>query len=429
LVVGAQGIAPTPRYLYNSKSEIRKKEVLRSKKISIFYFLAVIMVHNILSPINEASRILMVSMRNFKFHVSRSAVYEFEDIICECDKVDLVSPSSNPTLFKVTNALANNAATFFKNGKIFPSLVNYKFEVKKEYDLFFIFCQSPKDLLVLNSIKGWRDKCRYAVCWLDGIWEKDIDNWRVKLELLKDFDSIFMNFISSIDGVWNIVRRPCYAIPYGVDTVKFCPYPANLYRCIDVLNIGRRSTVTHKALLELVEQEKWFYIYDTIKDLYMVDYRYHRNLYTNFVKRSRYTIVNKAKFDLAGKTNPQEEIGPRFFEGAAGGTIMLGMPPKCKDFTKYFDWSDPAIEIPFNCPNIAGILGELDAKPENQERMRKNNVINSLLKHDWVYRWETILVTLGLDSTAQIRSRKAHLQSLANIAKLSSDNHQEARLV
>ncbi|KYC35905.1 hypothetical protein WA1_48710 [Scytonema hofmannii PCC 7110] len=387
------------------------------------------MTQNITSPVNEASRVLMVSMRNLKFHISRSGAYEFEDIIRNCDTVDLVSPTFNPSLFKVTNSVANSAAKIFKNGHLFPSLVNYKFEVKKEYDLFFIFCQSIKDILVLNSIKGWRDKCRYAVCWLDELWAKDIDSWSVQLQLLKDFDCIFMNFSSSINQVKDIVQRPCYSIPYGVDTVKFCPYPADLYRCIDVLNVGRRSTVTHNALLELVEREKFFYIYDTIKDLYMVDYRYHRSLYTNFVKRSRYMIVNKAKFDLTGKTNPQEEVGPRFFEGAAGGTIMLGVSPKCQDFTKYLDWSEPMIEIPFDCVNIASILAELDTQPEYQEKIRTNNIVNSLLKHDWVYRWEEILATLGLDSTPQISKRKAHLQNLAEMVRTSPDGCQQTRLV
>ncbi|MUG96559.1 glycosyltransferase [Scytonema sp. UIC 10036] len=387
------------------------------------------MTQSIAFPFNEASRVLMVSMRNLKFHVSRSAGYEFEDIICSCDTVDLFSPTFNPALFKVTNALANSAAKIFKNGKLFHFLVNYQFEVKKEYELFFIFCQSPQDILVLNSLKGWRDKCRYAVCWLDELWAKDIDSWRAQLELLKDFDCVFMNFSSSIDRVHDIVQRPCYSIPYGVDTVKFCPYPADLYRCIDVLNIGRRSKVTHNALLELADREKLFYIYDTIKDLYMSDYGYHRSLYTNFIKRSRYTIVNKAKFDLTGKTNPQEEVDPRFFEGAAGGTIMLGVAPKCKDFNKYFDWSDPVIEIPFDCFSIAGVIGELDTQPEYQDKIRKNNIFNSLLTHDWVYRWEAILATLGLDSTPKIGKRKAHLQNLAEIARTSPDSCHQTRLL
>lgn len=363
----------------------------------------------------EASRVLLVSMRNLKFHVSRSGSYEFEDIICNCDTVDLVTPEFNPTLFKVTNTLANSAAKLLRNGKLVKSLVNYKFKVEKKYDLFFIFCQSIQDLLILNSIEGWREKCRYAVCWLDELWAKDVENWEVQLQLLKDFDYIFMNFSSSLPQVSHLIQRPCYSIPYGVDAIKFCPYPDDLYRCIDVLNIGRRSKVTHDALQELVEREKVFYIYDTIKDLYMTDHRYHRNLYTNFVKRSRYMIVNKAKFDLTGKNNSQEEIGPRFFEGAAGGTIMLGVPPKCEDFTNNFDWSDAVIQIPFDCSNIPDIIADLNTDPERQERIRRNNTAHSLLKHDWVYRWETILTTLGLEITPQIIERKANLKKLYHL--------------
>ncbi len=232
-----------------------------------------------------------------------------------------------------------------------------------------------------------------------------------------------MNFSSSLRQVADIIQRPCYSIPYGVDAIKFCPYPNNFYRCIDVLNIGRRSKVTHDALQELVEREKLFYIYDTMKDLYMLDYRYHRNLYTNFVKRSRYMIVNKAKFDLTGKNNLQEEVGPRFFEGAAGGTMMLGVPPKCEDFTTNFDWFDAVIQIPFDCSNIADIIAELDTQPERQERIRKNNTVNSLLKHDWVYRWEAILTTVGLDSTPQMIERKARLRDLAKIVNTSAISH------
>ncbi|MEI2580958.1 glycosyltransferase [Scytonema sp. PRP1] len=378
------------------------------------------MSENIASSLGEASRVLLVSMRNLKFHVSRSGSYEFEDVICNCDTVDLVTPHFNPTLFKVTNTLANSAAKLLKNGKLVNSLVNYKFKVEKKYDLFFIFCQSIQDILILNSIQGWREKCRYAVCWLDEIWSKDVDNWLVQLQLLKDFDYIFMNFSSSLHQVADIIQRPCYSIPYGVDAIKFCPYPNNFYRCIDVLNIGRRSKVTHDALQKLVERENFFYIYEPIKYLYMLDYRYHRNLYTNFVKRSRYMIVNQVKFDLTSKKNPQEDLGSRFFEGAAGGTIMLGVPPKCKDFTKNFGLSDAVIEIPFDCSNIADIIADLNTDPERQERIRKNNTVNSLLKHDWVYRWEAILTTVGLDSTPQMRQRKANLQNLAEIVSTSA---------
>lgn len=388
------------------------------------------MVNKNILHVNEESRVLIVSMRNLKFHVSRAPVYEFEDVICGCDTVDLILPTLDPNIFKFTNKLANYTAKIFKNGKYVKSLINQKIQVDKEYDLFFFFCQSIEDILVLNSIKGWREKCRHAVCWLDEIWAKDIDNCRVQLQLLKKFDNIYMNFSSSIHPVANIVQQPFYALPYGIDAIKFCPNTNNFERSVDVLNIGRRSAVTHNSLLQLVEQKNLFYIYDTIKELYMVDYRGHRSLYTNLIKRSRYMIVNKAKFDLTGQSNIQEEVGPRFFEAAGGGTIMLGVYPKCEMFTQNFDWTDVVIEIPFDCSNIADIIADLDVQTERLARIRTDNIVNSLLRHDWVYRWENILATAGLNTTPQIEERKAYLKNLAEIisTSVSLNNKQQAAL-
>ncbi|MBW4646803.1 MAG: glycosyltransferase [Goleter apudmare HA4340-LM2] len=377
---------------------------------------------------SEESRVLIVSMRNLKFHVSRAAIYEFEDVISNLDTVDLIEPSLEPNLFKVTNKLANYSAKFINNGKYIKSLPNQKIQVDKEYDLFFFFCQSIQDILVLNSIQGWREKCRHAVCWLDEIWTKDINDWLAQLQLLKNFDHIFMNFDSSIPQVADVVKKPCYSIPYGVDSLKFYANSSDIERIVDVLNIGRRSEVTHNSLLELVEHKNLFYVYDTIKELYMIDYQYHRSLYTNFVKRSRYMIVNKAKFDLTGKTNPQEEVGPRFFEGAGGGTIMLGVAPKCQVFMQNFDWEDAVIEIPFDCSNIAEIIGDLNSQTERLTRIRTNNIVNSLLRHDWVYRWENILMSAGLNITPKMEERKAYLKNLAEMVNVSANHNYQQQV-
>ncbi len=178
-----------------------------------------------------------------------------------------------------------------------------------------------------------------------------------------------------------------------------------------------------------MKHKNLFYIYDTIQDLYMADYRNHRSLYTNFLKRSRYMIVNKAKFDLTGKSNPQEEVGPRFYEGAAAGTIMLGVTPRCTAFTQNFDWSNAVIEIPFDCANIADIIADLNQQTDAIDKIRKDNITNSLLRHDWVYRWEKILETVGLDTTPQIQARKATLQNLAQMVNKSASHTYEPQLV
>ncbi|OWY66078.1 hypothetical protein B7486_38500 [cyanobacterium TDX16] len=357
------------------------------------------------------ARILLLSLRKMKFHVARCYLYELEDLICEFDSADILTPVFNPELFKVTNRIANTAAQAVGSSKIINPLFKH-FNLDKEYELFFVICQSPLDILTINSIKNWRNKCRKVVVWLDEIWAKDIEKWKVQLSVLQEFDYIFMNFSQSIEGVTKTIQHPCEYIPFGIDAIKFCPYPLNRERSVDLYSVGRRSQVTHQALLDLSERVNFFYIYETIKDLYTIDHRYHRSLYKNILKKSRYFIANRAKIDDTNATGDQQEVGARFFEGAAAGTVMLGVPPECESFTQNFDWEDAVIKVSYDAPNIAKILAELDSQPDRLQKIRTDNVINSLLKHDWVYRWETILATVGLNSTPAMMARKAHLQNL-----------------
>lgn len=94
---------------------------------------------------------------------------------------------------------------------------------------------------------------------------------------------------------------------------------------------------------------------------------------------------------------------------------MIGTPPICEAYTTYFNWQDAVIEIPYNAVNIADIIAELDAQPERINRIRQDNIINSLLRHDWVYRWSQILEKVGLDQTPEMLSRQADLKNLAQL--------------
>jgi hypothetical protein len=357
----------------------------------------------------------MLSLRHLISHVSRCTGYEFEDAISNFDSVDLLTPRFNRYLFEFTRRLSKNMGNAADNGKLLNPLLNQTI-VEKEYDIFFFFCQSPYDILCLNSVKGWRDKCKKAVIWLDEIWAKDVHKWKVALRLLKDFDCIFMNFNSSVKAVAQIAQRPCHSLPFGVDTLRFCPYPPQADRSIDVYSMGRRSPVTHEALLKLGREGNFFYIYDTIKNLYMLDYKEHRDLTANLLKRSRYFLANKAKFNVEGETNGQEELGSRFFDGAAGGAVMLGEPPNCEAYHECFDWPDAVIQVPYEAANIAEIIAELNAQPERLARIRTDNIVNSLLRHDWVYRWGKILDAVELEHTPQMAHREAYLKNLAQMA-------------
>jgi hypothetical protein len=193
---------------------------------------------------------------------------------------------------------------------------------------------------------------------------------------------------------------------------------------IDVYSIGRRSQSTHSALQRMAADDGLFYVYDTADGSQVTEAREHRALYANMAKRSRYFIVNPGKVNATDETGGQIEFGPRYFEGAASGTIMLGEIPGNPEFSRFFNWPDAVIHVPFGSDDIARIVRELDQAPEKLEQMRTTNIVQSLLHHDWAHRWEAILSSVGLTPMPALLKRKKQLGDLAATVALGRRDFQ-----
>ena len=92
---------------------------------------------------------------------------------------------------------------------------------------------------------------------------------------------------------------------------------------------------------------------------------------------------------------------------------MLGERPRNGEFEKFFDWPNALTDLPYDSPDVAKIIRELDRDVELQEKTRRANMQHALLRHDWVYRWEAILKVAGVDPLPLAETRKQRLQSLA----------------
>ena len=355
-------------------------------------------------------RILLHSQRNIfsNFHF-RLGLYEFEDIICQVDSVDLLAPRPKKW-FEYGDRIANRLAHDWHIG-INPGISKTK--LQKNYDIFFAVVQFPRDLLHIKYVEGWKDRCKTSICWLNEVWVSDIARCKYFLKILSQFDYVIVHWAGSLNAAQEAVQGKCFYLPCGIDAVLFCPYPNPPQRVIDVYSIGRRSEETHQALLRMAQKNRIFYVYDTRPGSQVNSPGEHRLLLANMAKRSRYFIVNPGKRDDPGETAGQIEFGNRFFEGAASGTIMIGETPKNDQFTKVFDWPDALIHLPFGSDKIDTIINELDMHPDRQENIRRNNVVQSLLRHDWVYRWKKILNIAGLKAAPELEIRENRLKQMA----------------
>ena len=364
--------------------------------------------HSRSSP-GDAARVLLFSMRNLRDHVARGPGYEFEDVICRCDSVDVIAP-------------APPAEGNSRIGRYFDRItagqtprIDGRIVVEKEYELFFAFCLDPQDLRYMNLIEGLSQKCRRLVCVVGELWPGMIAQARERLQVLRHFDCVFSNFQSSVEAIQDATGRPCYFLPPAADALLFCPFHVQPTRCIDVCNIGRRPAGLHQALMKRAECGDFFYVYDTIGNFPVLDAREHRSLLANLIKRSRYFVAYPAKFDKPGETRGLEEFGSRFFEGAAGGAVLVGAPPRCAAYDHGFDWRDAVIPTAADGAQIAALIAELESDVRRIERIRRDNVVNSLERHDWVYRWRDVLDRVGLPTSSRLEEREARLRSMAAI--------------
>jgi Glycosyl transferases group 1 len=285
--------------------------------------------------------------------------------------------------------------------------------VAKEYDLFFAFCLNPHDLRCLKHIKGLRDQCRRLICVIGELWPARMTECSADLKALQNFDQIFSTLHSSVDLIAEATGRPCHFLPLGIDALRFCPLPDNPARTIDVYSIGRRAEDEHRALLATAERGKMFYAYDTVADFEVMDPREHRVLLANLVKRSRYFITHPAKFNSPVETNGVPEMGSRFFEGAAGGAVMIGRAPFSAAYNSCFDWPDAVIPTGGHGRQITELVGELESQPQRVIQIRQNNIIHSLRRHDWAYRWRKILDCIGLPATTRLVEREKCLNQVS----------------
>lgn len=359
-------------------------------------------------------RILVVSVRGFRFQVANCSIYEFEDLICDIEQAKVYAPNSEFDWARKIYRLAK----YFSHSDRFAGFMApfpHQLTLDREYDLLFAVFDNPWQMHLLESIKGWQDRCRHKACFIVEIWQPDLNNWRLLEEPFQNFEHIFLGVKHCTKQLAKLVNRPCTYTPLAVDTLRFCPHPKSIQRLIDVCNIGRRSSHIHDSLLKLSQQGNFFYYYDTFRKqkLEVENYLEHRCLLANLLQRSRYTINYCAKFNTPGATGGAEEIGARFFESSAAGAVLIGSPPKGDTFRKYFDWKDAIVEVDLNRDNIIDALAQLDAEPERLAQISRDNIANSLLKNDWVYRWRDILAVFNLEPSPGMLKREKYLKQLA----------------
>jgi len=357
----------------------------------------------------------MPTARNISHKAFECGLYEAQDVLRDAADVDMVAlePAAG---FRMRERWHNRLSYRDLTNRIVlsnPGLQPVRLD--REYDLFLACCQSYEDLVYVNAIENWKDKSRVSACWLDEVWTASIPRYRHWMAAISQFDHIFLANRSSVKPLSEATGRPCYWLPAGVDTVRFSQFPACPPRVVDVFSIGRRRPGMHDSLMRLAKSRQLYYLYDTCKisvaNVY--DPQEHRETFANTAKRSRFFLVAPPKFDELAETAGETDIGYRYYEGSAAGAVLLGQRANIDIFDQLFDWPDVVIEVNPDGSDLEKIVTDLLATPERLAAIGRRNAAEALRRHDWIYRWRTLLQTCGMEVPAGLTERAHALESLA----------------
>lgn len=369
---------------------------------------------------NGTARICMPTTRTFSRKVFECGLYEAEDVLCDVDDVDLIGLEATPN-FRTRERWLNRL--IFRDAshrayRLNPGLKPKRLE--RDYDLFVTFCPSYEELLYVNAIENWKDRCRVSACWIDEIWTASLQKYRHWLPMFQRFDHVLVTHRETASVLSTALGRKVTWLPAAVDTLRFTPYasPPLAPRSIDAYSIGRRREGIHDALVRRSRTTPFYYVYDTFRasvaDVY--DVAAHRDVFANAAKRSRYFVVAPPKFDSQHETAGQVEVGYRYFEGAAAGCVLIGERADSPAFRQLFPWDEVVIDLAPDGSDVDRVLSELASEPERLDCMALRNATTSLLAHDWGYRWRAVVEFAGLPISDKMLAREARLSERAAAA-------------
>jgi hypothetical protein len=363
-------------------------------------------------------RICMPTWRGFNKNAYRCGLYEAQDVLVENDDVDLVQLEMGWGAWFSEASLRRPLYHDVSRRLIYANPGLKKVRLARDYDAFIVVCDTWADIPCINAIERWRDHCRVSICWIDEMWAAEIPKYKHWLHALGQFDYVFVGFRGTASPLSEAAGRPCHWLPRGVDALRFTPFPDPPDRVIDVYSIGRRRDGVHSAMLREAERRRLFYVHDTTINGANAQVNYHwqhRNHLANLAKRSRYFTVAPGKMDEDFQSHGQVEVGSRYYEGAAAGTVMIGETANCESYRELFGWPEVVVEIRPDGSDLASVLDDLDRNPERVAAIGGRNAAQSLRRHDWIYRWIEMFRIAGIEPSHAMMARARRLKEMADL--------------
>ncbi|MCP3993341.1 MAG: glycosyltransferase family 1 protein [Actinomycetia bacterium] len=362
---------------------------------------------------SEPARVAIISSRGIEPVVGFSGWYEFEDMVCRLDRADRIDlgrgrDDRRLRLTRRGEQVARKAGAPTKQHLRLAQTL----ELSGQYDLVLAVLTRISDLFLLDQLGDWTKAGRISAVMLTEAWRPSVEDSFGLTDLLAELDLVFCSGSEGTNALRDNGLPETHLLWPGVDCDRFAPHLPDDRR-IDVYNPGRRDETTHASLKGAARDRGWFYLYDSTAAPTTSDVIGHRVSYAELVRRSRVMIANSAKFDQLDQLRAGRDVPGRHFEAAGAGTVIVGDSPDPRNLE--LAQVDPGrlVQMPSSTDDVGplvALLADRDRWAELSRMARRE----ALERHDWAYRWSTILGAAGIDHLPPLDERIAALAEEAS---------------
>jgi hypothetical protein len=359
---------------------------------------------------------LLMATFNMDVRAWSGVIWEFADVISRIESADIVAPGNR--FFDKDNPSATPPLRERLDAKLRRMTGRHVARMpvvtlERDYDLAIYICQFIHEVEELVQIRDWRSRAKKAVIYLLETWPATFPKEAHTLAKLDMFDHVFVLNGSSIRELERYTSTPISQLSTATDVMRTTPVPDYPRRVVDLCCIGRNNPEVHSELLALARRQGMFYHYDVWKNQNVGEsWEAVRQWNAELIRRSKYYLVWDPGHRTAGNRHAcnMQVLSTRYFEGAAGGAVLIGSAPDCPEFRAAFNWPDAVITLGDDPVSAVRMLEE---DPARVSCIRIQNITHSLRRHDWAHRWRQVLHVLGLAPTTKHITREKALEARA----------------
>ena len=344
---------------------------------------------------------------------------EFERVIASVLDADTIEISRRPGTVPKLLADRHRARNLSKRVK---SLRSFDWNAgEKHYDLAVIVVSDLNQLGVLAAIPGWRSIADRFIAYVFEVWPVWLPAAAGAFtDVIDHLDHVFVGLEKVIPHMQALTKTPVSFVPCGVDVLQVKPPTSIEGKRVDVSNRGRRDKGQHQMLVQWAAANDKFYEYDTGGLANVESPDGHRRHFYEQAARSRAFVANLARLDQADLRGGVAEVGLRYYEAVACGSVLIGEHPP-RDMIERSLGNPPGLfDLPGGCTSMPGDIGEMLTDDRAVIDLGVANRRVGLQHLDVSHRWDVMASALGLGDTTGVVARRAALAAeLAELASLA----------